>query len=42
MFSRFAVRRPVTIVMIILIVILIGSVSLSMLPIDLLPSIEFQ
>lgn len=41
MFSRFAVRRPVTIVMIILIVILIGSVSLSMLPIDLLPSIEF-
>lgn len=41
MLSRFAVRRPVTIVMIIMIVMLIGSVSLSLLPIDLLPSIEF-
>ncbi len=41
MLSKFAVRRPVTIIMMILIVILIGSVSLSMLPVDLLPSIEF-
>jgi HAE1 family hydrophobic/amphiphilic exporter-1 len=41
MLSRFAVKRPVTIVMIIMIVMLVGSVSLSLLPIDLLPSIEF-
>ncbi|MBV1756406.1 MAG: efflux RND transporter permease subunit [Dethiosulfatibacter sp.] len=41
MLSRFSVKRPVTIVMIVLIVVLIGSVSLSKLPIDLLPSIEY-
>src|SRR5665647_853083 len=41
MLSKFSVRRPVTVVMIILIVMLIGSVSLTKLPIDLLPSIEF-
>lgn len=41
MLSRFAVKRPVTIIMIIMIVMLVGSVSLSLLPIDLLPSIEF-
>lgn len=41
MISRFSVRRPVTILMIILIVILIGVVSLTELPIDLLPDIEF-
>jgi len=41
MISKFSVRRPVTILMIILIVILIGVVSLTELPIDLLPNIEF-
>jgi len=40
MISKFSVRRPVTILMIILIVILIGVVSLTELPIDLLPNIE--
>ena len=41
MISKFSVRRPVTILMVILIVILIGVVSLTELPIDLLPNIEF-
>jgi len=41
MISKFSVKRPVTILMIILIVILIGVVSLTELPIDLLPNIEF-
>ncbi|MFZ7132916.1 MAG: efflux RND transporter permease subunit [Eubacteriales bacterium] len=41
MLTKFSVRRPVTILMIILIVILIGVVSLTELPIDLLPNIEF-
>ncbi|EOD01906.1 efflux RND transporter permease subunit [Caldisalinibacter kiritimatiensis] len=38
--SKLAVRRPVTIVMITLIVVIIGVVSLGRLPIDLLPEIE--
>ncbi|QOR36460.1 efflux RND transporter permease subunit [Clostridium sp. 'deep sea'] len=39
--SRFAVKRPITIVMITFAVILLGFVSLAKLPIDLLPNIEF-
>ncbi|WP_069651103.1 efflux RND transporter permease subunit [Caloranaerobacter ferrireducens] len=38
--SKLAVKRPVTILMITFIVIILGSVSLSRLPIDLLPEIE--
>ncbi len=38
--SRFAVKRPVTITMLILIVILFGVISLAGLPIDLYPEIE--
>ena len=38
--SKFAVKRPVTITMMILIVILFGTVSLTGLPIDLYPEIE--
>ncbi|MBN2287414.1 MAG: efflux RND transporter permease subunit [Tissierellales bacterium] len=41
MFSKFSVNRPVTITMIVLIIVLIGTVSLTKLPIDLLPSIEY-
>ncbi|MFA9423590.1 MAG: efflux RND transporter permease subunit [Sedimentibacter sp.] len=40
MFAKFSVKKPVTITMMILIVILLGVVSLSKLHIDLLPSIE--
>lgn len=40
MFSRFSVKRPVTITMMILIVIVLGVVSLSKLQIDLLPQME--
>lgn len=40
MLSKFSVKKPITILMIIFIVILIGIVSLSKLPIDLLPNIE--
>lgn len=40
MLSKFSVKRPITILMIIFIVILIGFVSLTKLPIDLLPKIE--
>lgn len=39
--SQFAVRRPVLTVMASLIVIIIGGVSLSRLPIDLMPDITF-
>ena len=38
--SKLAVKRPVTILMITFIIIILGSVSLSRLPIDLLPEIE--
>lgn len=38
--SKFAVKRPVTITMLILIVILFGAISLGKLPIDLYPEIE--
>jgi hydrophobic/amphiphilic exporter-1 (mainly G- bacteria), HAE1 family len=38
--SKFAVNRPVTITMIVLMVIVIGIVSLTGLPIDLFPEIE--
>lgn len=38
--SKFAVKRPVTITMLILIVILFGMISLAGLPIDLFPEIE--
>lgn len=38
--SSLAVRRPVTILMITFIIILLGAVSLTRLPIDLLPKIE--
>ena len=37
--SRFAVKRPIGIVILTLIVILIGSISLSRLPIDMMPDI---
>lgn len=38
--SKFAVKRPVTITMLILIILLFGVISLSGLPIDLYPEIE--
>lgn len=38
--SKFAVKRPVTITMIVLMIIILGIVSLSGLPIDLFPEIE--
>ncbi|RKD33520.1 efflux RND transporter permease subunit [Thermohalobacter berrensis] len=38
--SKLAVKRPVTILMVTFIIILLGAVSLSRLPIDLLPKIE--
>ena len=38
--SKFAVKRPVTITMIVLMIIIIGIVSLTGLPIDLFPEIE--
>lgn len=38
--SKLSVKRPVTVLMITFIIILLGSVSLSRLPIDLLPKIE--
>ena len=38
--SKFAVKRPITITMMILIVVLFGIISLSGLPIDLFPEIE--
>lgn len=40
MFAKFSVKKPVTITMIVLIIILLGVVSLSKLQIDLMPSIE--
>ncbi len=40
MFARFSVKKPVTIIMMILIVIVLGVVSLSKLQIDLLPQME--
>lgn len=38
--SSLAVKKPVTITMIVLIVVLLGGISLSRLPIDLFPQIE--
>ena len=38
--SRLAVKRPVTITMIVLIIVLLGAISLVGLPIDLFPEIE--
>ncbi|MDR5658685.1 efflux RND transporter permease subunit [Serpentinicella sp. ANB-PHB4] len=38
--SKLAVKRPVTILMMVLVVVLLGSISLSRLPMDLLPEIE--
>lgn len=38
--AEVSVKRPVTIIMVMLIVILLGSVSISRLPIDLLPNME--
>ncbi|WP_312810543.1 efflux RND transporter permease subunit [Sedimentibacter sp.] len=40
MFAKFSVKKPVTITMMILIVIVLGAVSLSKLQIDLLPQME--
>jgi len=40
MLSKFSVKKPVTITMMILIVLLLGAVSLSKLQVDLMPSIE--
>jgi len=39
--SHFSIRRPVFTVMVVLIVILLGGVSLSRLPIDLMPDITY-
>ncbi len=39
--SAFSVRRPVFVVMIVLIVIILGSISLSRLPLDLMPDIAY-
>ncbi|WFA08549.1 efflux RND transporter permease subunit [Tissierella sp. Yu-01] len=38
--SKLSVKRPVTITMIVLVVVLLGSISLTYLPIDLFPEIE--
>ncbi len=38
--SSLAVRRPVTITMIVLVVVILGAISLNRLPIDLFPEIE--
>ncbi|GAB6171845.1 efflux RND transporter permease subunit [Paradesulfitobacterium aromaticivorans] len=38
--AEVSVKRPVTIIMLMLVIILLGSVSLSRLPIDLLPNME--
>jgi HAE1 family hydrophobic/amphiphilic exporter-1 len=38
--SKLSVKRPVTITMLVLIVVLIGAISLTELPIDLFPEIE--
>src|SRR5690554_1565028 len=38
--SKISVKRPVTITMLVLIVVLIGAISLTELPIDLFPEIE--
>ena len=40
MLAKFSVKKPVTITMLILIVIVIGIVSFSKLQIDLLPQME--
>jgi hydrophobic/amphiphilic exporter-1 (mainly G- bacteria), HAE1 family len=39
--SRLSIRRPVFTVMVVLIVVLLGAVSLSRLPIDLMPDITY-
>ncbi len=39
--SRFSVHRPIFTIMVVLIVIILGGVSLSRLPIDLMPDITF-
>ncbi|RQD69464.1 MAG: efflux RND transporter permease subunit [Tindallia sp. MSAO_Bac2] len=38
--SKLAVKRPVTTVMVMLVIILLGAVSLTQLPLDLMPDIE--
>lgn len=38
--SKLAVKRPVTIMMMILIIVLLGTISLTRLPLDLFPEIE--
>ena len=40
--SKISVKRPVTITMLVLIVVLIGAISFTELPIDLFPEIEVQ
>lgn len=39
--SKLAVKRPVTITMMVLVVVLLGAISLTRLPIDLYPEMEF-
>ena len=39
--SRFAVNRPVFTVMAVLIIVILGGVALSRLPIDLMPDITY-
>ncbi|MFC1534039.1 efflux RND transporter permease subunit [Thermodesulfobacteriota bacterium] len=39
--SYFAVRRPITTIMVMLVVIIIGGISFSRLPIDLMPDITY-
>jgi len=39
--AGFSVKRPVTVLMLMLVILLLGGVSLSRLPLDMLPAIEF-
>jgi HAE1 family hydrophobic/amphiphilic exporter-1 len=38
---RFAIRRPITIYMVCIVAILLGAISFFLLPVDLMPDIEF-
>ncbi|MBN1807853.1 MAG: efflux RND transporter permease subunit [Planctomycetes bacterium] len=40
-FSRFAVHRPIFTIMVVIMILILGGVSLSRLPIDLMPDITF-
>ncbi len=38
---RFAIRRPITVYMMCIVAILLGAISFFLLPVDLMPDIEF-